>query len=157
MTHWQGTVNLRLSMYRGAIQHVILHSTIRKFRSHYELTKDTHTSPSRTNYGWLSQSSYLGNSDVEISGRSHDDVIKRKHFPSNWPFVRGIHRSPGHLEMHIPFLFVYVSSNNLIWRLVFILLLKIVMYILLWYVISWGLWENVLLWYDKSFKLPIHI
>ena len=25
----------------------------------------------------------------------HDDVIKWKHFPRNWPFVRGIHRSPG--------------------------------------------------------------
>ena len=24
----------------------------------------------------------------------HDDVIKSKHFPRNWPFVRGIHRSP---------------------------------------------------------------
>ena len=24
----------------------------------------------------------------------HDDVIKMKHFPSYWPFVRGIHRSP---------------------------------------------------------------
>ena len=24
---------------------------------------------------------------------SHDDVIKWKHFPRNWPFVRGIHRS----------------------------------------------------------------
>ena len=24
----------------------------------------------------------------------HDDVIKWKHFPSNWPFVQGIHRSP---------------------------------------------------------------
>ena len=24
----------------------------------------------------------------------HDDVIKWKHFPHNWPFVRGIHRSP---------------------------------------------------------------
>ena len=24
----------------------------------------------------------------------HDDVIKWKHFPNNWPFVRGIHRSP---------------------------------------------------------------
>ena len=23
----------------------------------------------------------------------HDDVIKWKHFPHNWPFVRGIHRS----------------------------------------------------------------
>ena len=25
---------------------------------------------------------------------SHDDVIKWKHFPRNWPFVRGIHRGP---------------------------------------------------------------
>ena len=25
---------------------------------------------------------------------SHDDVIKCKHFPRYWPFVRGIHRSP---------------------------------------------------------------
>ena len=24
----------------------------------------------------------------------HDDVIKWKHFPRNWPFVRGIHMSP---------------------------------------------------------------
>ena len=27
-------------------------------------------------------------------GRYHDDVIKWKHFPRNWPFVREIHRSP---------------------------------------------------------------
>ena len=25
---------------------------------------------------------------------SHDDVIRWKHFPRNWPFVQGIHRSP---------------------------------------------------------------
>ena len=25
---------------------------------------------------------------------TYDDVIKRKHFPCYWPFVRGIHRSP---------------------------------------------------------------
>ena len=32
-----------------------------------------------------------------IPGRkwnTHDDVIKWKHFPRYWPFVRGIHRSP---------------------------------------------------------------
>ena len=27
-------------------------------------------------------------------GYIHDDVIKWKHFPRYWPFVRGIHRSP---------------------------------------------------------------
>ena len=26
--------------------------------------------------------------------KQHDDVIKWKHFPRYWPFVRGIHRSP---------------------------------------------------------------
>ena len=30
-------------------------------------------------------------SDIVIE---HDDVIKWKHFPRYWPFVRGIHRSP---------------------------------------------------------------
>ena len=35
---------------------------------------------------------YCGiNSSLQLS---HDDVIKWKHFPRNWPFVRGIHRSP---------------------------------------------------------------
>ena len=29
-----------------------------------------------------------------IRDSSHDDVIKWKHFPRNWPFVRGIHQSP---------------------------------------------------------------
>ena len=29
-----------------------------------------------------------------IKPTPHDDVIKWKHFPRNWPFVRGIHRSP---------------------------------------------------------------
>ena len=31
---------------------------------------------------------------VTTLSSSHDDVIKWKHFPCNWPFVRGIHRSP---------------------------------------------------------------
>ena len=33
---------------------------------------------------------YLGLSLSEV----HDDLIKWKHFPRYWPFVRGIHRSP---------------------------------------------------------------
>ena len=32
--------------------------------------------------------------DSRQCGILHDDVIKWKHFPRNWPFVRGIHRSP---------------------------------------------------------------
>ena len=31
---------------------------------------------------------------VDISHLFHDDVIKWKHCPRYWPFVRGIHRSP---------------------------------------------------------------
>ena len=39
------------------------------------------------------------NVNTGISGRRtesliHDDVIKWKHFPRYWPFVRGIHRTP---------------------------------------------------------------
>ena len=30
----------------------------------------------------------------ELLDQSYDDVIKWKHFPRYWPFVRGIHRSP---------------------------------------------------------------
>ena len=26
--------------------------------------------------------------------QNHDDVMKRRHFPRYWPFLRGIHRSP---------------------------------------------------------------
>ena len=31
---------------------------------------------------------------ISIEHVAHDDVIKWKHFPRYWPFVRGIHRSP---------------------------------------------------------------
>ena len=55
------------------------------------------------------QKSYKGNgcpsgSKVTLKGvgkldryltTAHDDVIKWKHFPRYWPFVRGIHRWPG--------------------------------------------------------------
>ena len=39
--------------------------------------------PSRVNY-----------LPVKQMRMDHDDVIKWKNFPRNWPFVRGIHRSP---------------------------------------------------------------
>ena len=38
---------------------------------------------------------FSGNMDVCLEWVFiHDDVIKWKHFPRYWPFVRGIHRSP---------------------------------------------------------------
>ena len=49
-------------------------------------------------YGWWSASGNLqGSKDIKWYSESlffHDDVIKWKHFPRYWPFVRGIHRSP---------------------------------------------------------------
>ena len=42
---------------------------------------------------WL-WSSIVGFAAYTQGRRLHNDVIKRKHFPRYWPFVRGIHRSP---------------------------------------------------------------
>ena len=43
---------------------------------------------------WSTQSPHRIESLPEVAYYSwHDDVIKWKHFPRNWPFVRGIHRS----------------------------------------------------------------
>ena len=48
----------------------------------------------------------------------HDDVIKWKHFPRNWPFVRGIHRSPvnsphkGQWRRALMFSLICVWINN---------------------------------------------
>ena len=37
---------------------------------------------------------YASRSTIFVLLPRHDDVIKWKHFPCHWPFVRGIHRSP---------------------------------------------------------------
>ena len=37
---------------------------------------------------------FLSFTDTGNWNSSHDDVIKWRHFPRYWPFVRGIHRSP---------------------------------------------------------------
>ena len=37
---------------------------------------------------------YSQSHTVRVNGLTHDDVIKWKHFPRYWPFVRGSHRSP---------------------------------------------------------------
>ena len=53
-----------------------------------------------------------------LNGVRHDDVIKWKHFPRYWPFVRGIHRSPvnsqhkGQWRRALMFLFFYLRPNN---------------------------------------------
>ena len=47
--------------------------------------------------GWRKKKHALVTGDCVcriVSGVGRDDVIKWKHFPRYWPFVRGIHRSP---------------------------------------------------------------
>ena len=44
---------------------------------------------------------------------AHDDVIKWKHFPRYWPFVRGIHRSPSQKPVTLNFdVFFYLRLNK---------------------------------------------
>ena len=42
----------------------------------------------------------------------HDDVIKWKHFPRNWPFVRGIHRDKGQWRGALMFSLICVWING---------------------------------------------
>ena len=55
---------------------------------------------------------------VPITAFLHDDVIKWKHFPRYWPFVRGIHRSPvksshkGQWRGALMFSLIYVWING---------------------------------------------
>ena len=43
---------------------------------------------------------YRGYRMVSYESERHDDVIKWKHFPRYWPFVRGIHRSTVNSPVH---------------------------------------------------------
>ena len=45
----------------------------------------------------------------------HDDVIKWKHFPRYWPFVRGIHRSPVNFPHKGQWRIVLMFSLNCAW------------------------------------------
>ena len=47
---------------------------------------------------------------------NHDDVIKWKHFPRYWPFLRGIHRSPVNSPHKTLWLGAFMFS--LIWALI---------------------------------------
>ena len=61
---------------------------------------------------------YVGAKALKIRGM-HGDVIKWKHFPRYWPFVRGIHRSPvnsphkGQWHGALMFSFICVWINGL--------------------------------------------
>ena len=60
-------------------------------------TPDTHFIHCPWVLQWRSMSALTVIGIIFTFGRldlTHDDVIKWKHFPRYWPFVRGIHRSP---------------------------------------------------------------
>ena len=60
----------------------------------------------------------LGGSVGTLKQNDYDDVIKWKHFPRNWPFVRRIHRSPvnsphkGQWRGALMFSLIYVWIND---------------------------------------------
>ena len=43
---------------------------------------------------WITLAVAIEATKIGFRGPQHDDVIKWKHFPRYWPFVRGPHRSP---------------------------------------------------------------
>ena len=81
---------------------------LRCYRSHYDvivMIKTILTTNLFSKYSWLQR--WLQNSIFNFLDRwwyrlphslttntTHDDVIKWRHFPRCWPFVRGIQRSP---------------------------------------------------------------
>ena len=60
----------------------------------------------------------MWNTMVPMTGFYHDDVIKWRHFPRYWPFVRGIHRSPvnsshkGQWRGALMFSLIYADLNG---------------------------------------------
>ena len=66
--------------------------------------------------GYLSISSNSSRS----SNEHHDDVVKWKHFPRYWPFMRGIHRSPvnfppkGQWRGALMFSLIFTGINGLV-------------------------------------------
>ena len=55
----------------------------------------------------------------ESYGVSHNDIIKWKHFPHYWPFVRGIHQwamdSPHKGQWHGALMFSLICARTYIW------------------------------------------
>ena len=78
-------------------------------------TKVSHHMIWQADYGWMINCYWCNPS---LSSTLHDDVIKWKHFPRNWPFVREIHRSPvnfphkGQWRGALMFSLIYVWIND---------------------------------------------
>ena len=72
----------------------------------------------QTGYKPLSINQWWPMLPTHICAPCHDDVIKWKHFPRYWPFVRGIHRSPvnsphrGQWRGHLMFSLICTLINS---------------------------------------------
>ena len=78
-------------------------SDLRRHCAHHGITVMHRSHPYRDSLVEIGLLSYRHNGNSYDAGSdtnhvpldiSYDDVIKWKHFPLNWPCVRGIHRSP---------------------------------------------------------------
>ena len=92
---------------------------LRRFRAHYDVVVKSHSQFNSNGNKCLSLWRLPGQIiRSPFHWMVHDDVIKRKHFPRNWPFVRGIHRSPvysphkGQWRGALIFSLIYVWIND---------------------------------------------
>ena len=102
-----GTISLWFSLESAPLLKIIgelLHD-VSKPRILQALSRFKDTNPSKINVDrsfhpiWLSlikasSNPVLSHYTTRRHWHCHDDVVKWKHFPRYWPFVRGIHRSP---------------------------------------------------------------
>ena len=77
---------LHMSWQEWVIRNHLIPSNIYRY-----LWKKSHTEFLVCDSGWSVWTMWTS---VHLHLDTHDDVIKWKHFPRYWPFVRGIHRSP---------------------------------------------------------------
>ena len=65
------------------------------WRGRYFPSLTTHLASIASILSWKHDRQRIGHKyHIDSTLIGHDDIIKWKHFPRYWPFVRGIHRSP---------------------------------------------------------------
>ena len=77
-------------IYQQCIQRENLYHKNPRCTINSRLNRNSHIESHRI-YMWKV---YLNTCGINWKLYVHDGVIKWKHFPRNWPFVQGIHRSP---------------------------------------------------------------
>ena len=81
---------IQMNVCIGCIFHLGSSKSTVLTHSHTAQHLTTGLMPTLGGWNWI----HTHPSQTNIVVTLHDDVIKWKHFPRYWPFVRGIHRSP---------------------------------------------------------------